>query len=132
VNKESNYLFDQLYQLKKNKNLNEIITKYNITLDQFERRFLTYFGHNNVERARLQLDAQKQKTFDSDTKLKGFEQDADSRRGMVRQRIFDFHAHGAVGADGHWHFANVNEYNIANSYFNKFQDIFFAQEYGNP
>lgn len=103
----------------------EVLRQYNITQSEFERNFFSYFGFRNVEEARLNFDHQKQTTFG--TKLKSFEGDVNRRRGMARQKVLDIHTRmRAVG--GVMDFHTEDDYHTANSYFEQFKNIFFANE----
>lgn len=103
----------------------EVLRANNITQSEFERNFFSYFNFRNIEEARLNFDQQKQATFGH--KIKAFEGDVNKWRGMAREKVLEIHTRmREVG--GVMTFGTPEDYNTANSYFEQFKNIFFANE----
>lgn len=110
----------------------ELLKKYSTTDNQFSEWFLVYFSFKNVEKAKNELDSQKMKTFWNE--LKDYEQTATKRKWWLRDKIFaiwrnmTWDQSNRHGGKNTIDFASDEEFEVANSYFNKFQNIFYASE----
>lgn len=110
----------------------ELLKKYSTTDNQFSEWFLVYFSYKNVEKAKSELDSQKMKTFWHE--LKDYEQTASKRRWNLRSKIFEiwnrmtWEQSNRHGWKNTVDFASDEDFEVANSYFNKFQNIFYANE----
>ena len=103
----------------------ETITKLGISEGQFNSRFYSLYAFVLTQNAKTGLDLQKGVVFGEE--LAHFEADTQSRRGMVRRKVFDI-ADRMVGNPATF---APNDFNTANSYFEKFRDLFFAKEEDN-
>jgi len=107
---------------------NELLKKHNVTPNQFEEWFLVYFANRNVEMAKEKLDGQKAKTLGH--REGDYQQDVNRRRGGVRERIFEIA--GRMTGEGptrNFDPAHRDEdLNTISSYFDKFKNIFYANE----
>lgn len=150
ANGDPAYLDKELLTLKRKDpiRLKGLLKKYNMTEGDLENWFNSYFSYSSVERAKTDLDKQKQTTFGH--RLKDYEHDINAWRGITKQRILDIHstpavpavpANPAIGAPAvpavpavvrmignPLDFQNDYEFQFVNSYFDKFPDLFFANE----
>lgn len=137
---DSSFLFDALSQAENPKTLEkefltmktkdvrkftQVLRANNITQSELESYFFSYFGFRNIEQARLNFDHQKQHTFGNN--IKAYEWDINSWRWLARNKIFALHAN-MHEVNGVMEFGSPADYQTANSYFEKFKDIFFANE----
>ncbi len=119
-------LDSELLTLKKDsRKFAEVLRSNNMTAREFETHFLSYFTFVNAEKARTDFNQQKVDTFG--TRIKAYETDVNAWRGLAREKIFALHANMRLSG-GIMTFGSEDDYNIANSYFEKFKDIFFADE----
>lgn len=137
---ETSFIFDAIAQADSNKTLdrellnlknkdiskfNQVLRDNNITQGEFDRSFYSYFGFRNVEKARAEFDYQKQTTFGH--RLKAFEGDTNAWRGLARNKVLALHGNMTL-RNGAMDFGSDADFQVANSYFEKFKDIFFADE----
>ncbi len=132
----------------------ELLSKYKIKPNQFKEWFLVYFTYQNVKKAKGDLNQQKTATFGEH--LKDYEGDTRQWRGTLRNRIFDIGSRMRYATDpldevgkkagrgfGRWErrfwrffwwhhkvkvFKNDEDYHLAENYFDKFQNLFYANE----
>jgi len=112
-------------QRKDGTKLREVLLKHSVSERELESWFFSFFGFLSVERARTDFDQQKMKTFPAQ-KRKAFEQDVNSRRGMARQRLLTVQARMTTTVPRE--FATPQDFDFASSYFDKFQNLFYADE----
>lgn len=124
-NEEHGFLENLLKKIKEAPKYKETLYSMSISDAEFNEWFISSSAFTLMERARLGLATQKGVAFGA--KMKDFEADTQSRRGMVRRRIFDIADRMGDGADFH----SPQDFETANSYFNKFKDLFFAKEEDN-
>ncbi len=126
IGAQDGYLEKQLYALKHKDpaKFTEALRKNNINDREFQGRYVSYFGYKSVERAKQDLDGAKATAFGH--RLPDFEKDVNNWRGNARNRILATHARmtmvGGALAFG------PGDLDFANSYFDKFKDIFYAVE----
>lgn len=140
ANGDPAYLDKELLTLKRKDpiRLKGVLDKYVMTEDELENWFNSYFSYSSVERAKTDLDKQKQVTFGH--RLKDYEHDVNAWRGIARERVLAIHTTPAnpnavpptlamprMMGDP-LDFANDDDFNFANSYFDKFPDLFYANE----
>jgi hypothetical protein len=129
-------LQQKLKELMDNPQYKTILEEMGVHQSTFEQRFLVYFTYKNSEKAKSELDDQKTRTFGN--KAKDYEQDHQQRRGRLRNRIFEIGERMTPIGGNRWRdhlrwgerfeFADDQDYELANSYFSKFQNLFFVNE----
>lgn len=118
-------LKDKLSELKKDGKYREIMEKNKVSESVFDEWFLVYFNYCNVKEARGKLKSQKKFAFWH--KEKDYDLAINTRRWGVRERIFEI-ANRMTWEGATRAFENDADYNTICSYFNKFQNIFYANE----
>lgn len=107
-----------------------MLQKHTMSEGELESWFNSYFSFSSVERAKTDLDRQKQVTFGH--RLKDFEHDVNSWRGIARNRILAVHTPvppmAPRMAGNPMDFVTDDDFNFVNSYFDKFPDLFYANE----
>jgi len=131
-NEEHGFLDKLLGKVKSQAKFKETIYSMSITEAQFNERFMSNHAFELMQWAKAWLHIQKGETFGD--RVKNFESDTQSRRGLVRRRIFDI-AEKMIPVGKRFKFSSEEHFNTMNSYFENFRDIFFAKEednYWNP
>ena len=124
TNNEHTFIQDLLTNITRNSKYEETLLTEWVSKAQFNERFISLSTFIVTEQCKLWFEAQKETTFW--TRTKAFEADTQSRRGMVRRRLFQI-ADRMNGND----FDTTADSDIAHSYFEKFKDLFFAKEEDN-
>jgi hypothetical protein len=134
---EYNTLEDFYRWLVSHQDFGKILEEFWVTENEFQKWFLVYFTYRNSEIAKENLDSQKKRTFGN--KEKDYEQDIQQQRGKLKNRIFEIGQRmnpvwwGSRSRDHLWggerfEFRDDQDYELANSYFSKFQNLFFVNE----
>lgn len=124
-NEEHGFLEKLLEEIKEKTEFKQTIYSMSITEAQFNAWFFSYSCYTVMNKAKADLHHQKGITFGN--KLKDFEADTSSRRGMMRRKILDI----GERMEDNGGILNDTDFDTANSYFNKFPDLFFAKEEDN-
>lgn len=125
TNNEHTLIEDVLKKVQDNPKYEETLLANWISKAQFNEWFISLNSFILTEWAKRWFEAQKEKTFWARTK--DFEADTQSRRWMVRRRLFEI----ADRMIANWWTMNNLDFDTANSYFDKFKDLFFAKEEDN-
>ena len=124
TNNEHTLIEDVLKKVQDNPKYEETLLANWISKAQFNEWFISLNAFILTEWAKRWFEAQKERTFWA--RAKDFEKDTQSRRWMVRRRIFEI-SDRMVWND----FWSELDFDTANSYFDKFKDLFFAKEEDN-
>lgn len=104
---------------------NEVVSEMGIEND-FDHWFLSWVTFQLTHGAHSLLTKKKSEAFGGDKKK--YEEDCNSRRWMMRNKIFEVYdrntALRGISSDK-WDFANPADYERMNSYFTKFPNLFF-------
>lgn len=102
---------------------NEVVSEMGIE-NNFDHWFLSWITFELTHWAHSLLTKKKSEAFGWD--IKKYNEDCNSRRWMMRRRIFEVYDNNNTGEpSGTWDFANDADFERMNSYYNKFPNLFF-------